>query len=82
MIRIGGHCYHDHPEFWKYVDSLAGPEIVVVQDADDSIGLGPLFGEIHARVSRALAGVACVTNAPCETCPELRPFTPGGNRDE
>jgi len=71
MIPVGGHCYHEHPEFWKYVDSLAGPKIVVVQDADHSIGLGSLFGEIHARISRALGCVACVTNGAVRDLPGI-----------
>jgi regulator of RNase E activity RraA len=71
MIPIGGHCYHEHPAFWKYVDSVAGPKIVVVQDADHSIGLGSLFGEIHARISRALGCVACVTNGAVRDLPGI-----------
>ena len=69
MIPIGGHCYHEHPEFWRYVDSVAGPKILVVQDADHSIGLGSLFGEIHARISRALGCVASVTNGVVRDLP-------------
>jgi regulator of RNase E activity RraA len=71
MIPIGGHCYHEHPEFWKYVDSLAGPRILVIQDADHAIGLGALFGEIHARISRALGCVACVTNGTVRDLPGI-----------
>ena len=54
MLPIGGRCYHEHPEFWRYVDSLASPRMVVIQDVDHSPGLGSVFGEIHARISRAL----------------------------
>jgi 4-hydroxy-4-methyl-2-oxoglutarate aldolase len=68
-LPISGRCYHEHPEFWRYVNSLAGPRIVVIQDADDSTGFGSLFGEIHARISRALGCVACVTNGAVRDLP-------------
>ena len=51
--------------------SLAGPRIVVIQDADQSPGLGALFGEVHAHISRALGCVAFVTNGAVRDLPGI-----------
>ena len=59
---VDGKCYHEHPDFWRYFASLAGPKILVIQDADHAPGVGALLGEGYARISRALGGVACLTN--------------------
>ena len=59
---VNGKCYHEHPDFWKYFASIAGPRVLVIQDADHAPGVGALLGEAYARISRALGGVACLTN--------------------
>ena len=59
---VNGKYYYQNPDFWKYVASLTGPRILVIQDADESPGTGALLGEAYARISRALGAVACVTN--------------------
>jgi 4-hydroxy-4-methyl-2-oxoglutarate aldolase len=68
---ITGHCYYEHTEWWRYVAGLAGPRIVVIQDADHSPGVGALFGEAYARISRALGCVACVTNGAVRDVPGI-----------
>ena len=72
MLPVKGWCYYEHPDWWRYVASLAGPRIVVIQDADHSPGVGALFGEAYARISRALGCVACVTNAAVGDVPGIR----------
>jgi 4-hydroxy-4-methyl-2-oxoglutarate aldolase len=62
VTPVNGKCYHEHPDFWRYFDSLAGPKVLVIQDADHAPGVGALVGEGYARISRALGGVACLTN--------------------
>jgi regulator of RNase E activity RraA len=59
---VNGKCYHEHPDFWKYIASISGPRILAIQDADHAPGVGALLGEGWARISRALGCVACVTN--------------------
>jgi len=71
MMPIKGRCYYDHPDLWRYVASLAGPRILVIQDADDSPGVGALLGEAYARISRALGCVACVTNGAVRDVPGI-----------
>ena len=50
MMPVTGRCYYGHTGWWRYVAGLAGPRIVVIQDADHSTGVGALFGEVHARI--------------------------------
>jgi 4-hydroxy-4-methyl-2-oxoglutarate aldolase len=71
MLPITGRCYYEHPNWWRYVASLDGPRIVVIQDADHSPGVGALFGEAYARISRALGCVACVTNGAVRDVPGI-----------
>jgi 4-hydroxy-4-methyl-2-oxoglutarate aldolase len=71
-MPVTGRCYYEHPDWWKYVASLAGPKIVVIQDTDHSPGVGALVGEAYARISRALGCVACVTNGAVRDVPAIQ----------
>ena len=71
MPPVRGRCYHEHIEWWRYLASLPAPRIVVIQDADHPPGLGALFGEVHARISRALGCVAYVTNGAVRDLPAI-----------
>jgi len=71
MLPVRGQCYYQHVDFWRYVDSLPRPRIVVVEDADHALGLGALFGEAYARISRSLGCVACVTNGTVRDLPGI-----------
>jgi regulator of RNase E activity RraA len=71
MMPIKGRCYYDQPDLWRYVASLAGPRMLVIQDADKSPGFGALLGEAYARISRALGCVACVTNGAMRDVPGI-----------
>ncbi len=59
---VTGRCYGEHIQWWRYVAGTPSPRIIVIQDADQPPGFGALFGEVHARISRALGCVAYVTN--------------------
>jgi len=59
---ISGLCYYQRADWWRYVASLAGAKIIVVQDLDDVPGNGAFFGEIHAQISHALGCVGYLTN--------------------
>lgn len=62
MRPVDGRCYYENIDWWRYVESVPAPRIIVLQDFDQHPGFGALFGEIHARISRALDCVAYVTN--------------------
>jgi regulator of RNase E activity RraA len=71
VMPITGRCYYGHADLWRYVASLSGPLILVIQDADHSPAVGALFGEAYARISRAFGCVACVTNGAIRDVPGI-----------
>jgi len=71
MMPIRGRCYYEHPDWWRYVASVGGPRIVVIEDVDDPPGAGALFGEAYARIGRALGCIACVTNGAVRDLPGI-----------
>jgi len=62
MPPMAGRCYFDHAEWWQYLMTIPAPRFVVLQDMDDRPGFGALFGEIHARICKALGCVAVLTD--------------------
>jgi len=50
----------DEAEYWRWLESIAGPKIVVLQDLDDPPG-GAMWGEWNANVHRALGCVGTIT---------------------
>jgi len=66
---VHGHVYYDHLEWWRFVESVPAPRIVVLLDADDPPAVGALFGEIHARICRALHCVAYISNGAVRDIP-------------
>jgi len=71
MPPVRGRCYYDNIDWWRYLSQAQGPRIVVLKDADHSPGVGAMFGEIHARISRALGSVAYVTNGSVRDLPGI-----------
>jgi regulator of RNase E activity RraA len=59
---MDGRCYYEHMGWWNYLETVPEPRIVVLQDVDDHPGLGALFGEVHARICRAMGCVGYLTN--------------------
>jgi 4-hydroxy-4-methyl-2-oxoglutarate aldolase len=68
---VGGRWYYENTDFWRYVENIRGPRVIVLQDCDHVVGLGALFGEIHARICRALDCVAYVTNGAVRDLPGI-----------
>ena len=62
MPPVTGNCYFENIEWWEYVVTIPPPRIIVFQDFDNRPGFGAIFGEVHARISKALSCVAYVTN--------------------
>ncbi len=50
----------DEPEYWRWLESIAGPKIVVLEDLDDPPG-GAMWGEWNANVHRALGCGGTIT---------------------
>ena len=62
MPPVSGKCYYDNIEWWRFVESIPPPRVVVLEDFDSQPGFGALFGEVHARICQALQCVAYITN--------------------
>lgn len=62
VTPVNGNYYYAHPEFWNYLAGFDGPRILVILDGDEKPGVGALFGEAYARISRAFGCVSCITN--------------------
>ncbi|MGA8029181.1 MAG: RraA family protein [Bryobacteraceae bacterium] len=69
---IAGRCYYDRPEWWSYLSKIPEPRFIVAEDIDHVPGLGALFGEIHASISKALACAAYVTNGAVRDLPGIQ----------
>jgi regulator of RNase E activity RraA len=55
-------CYYDRMDWWRYVASVPGPRVMVLEDMDHHTGVGAFVGEIHAAIGLALNCIGCVTN--------------------
>ncbi|MCS7060596.1 MAG: RraA family protein [Anaerolineae bacterium] len=65
----------DHPTAWsdyrRYVASVPGPKIVVVQDLDKPRVIGSFWGEVNANVHRALGCVGTITDGAVRDLDEM-----------
>jgi len=58
-------------EYRKYIASLPGPKIVVVQDLDKPAVLGSHWGEVNATMHRALGCVGTITDGAIRDLDEM-----------
>jgi regulator of RNase E activity RraA len=65
----------DRPQAWeeyrKYVASIPGPKIVVIQDLDKPQVIGSFWGEVNANVHRALGCVGTITDGAIRDVDEM-----------
>jgi 4-hydroxy-4-methyl-2-oxoglutarate aldolase len=54
--------YYYRTDWWNHILSLPAPRVVVIQDVDDTPGLGAFIGEVNANILLALGCVGLVTN--------------------
>jgi 4-hydroxy-4-methyl-2-oxoglutarate aldolase len=57
-----GGSYYERPDWWRNIETLPQPRVVVISDVDNPPGLGAFIGEVHANILRALGCVGAVTN--------------------
>lgn len=67
-----GGKYVDHTQWWKSILAVPAPRVVVVEDMDETPGLGAFVGDAHAAILRALGCVAYVTNGAVRELPAVR----------
>lgn len=58
-------------EYRRYIASLKGPKIVVVQDLDKPVHVGSFWGEVNANVHRALGCVGTITDGAIRDLDEM-----------
>ncbi len=68
---ISGRWYYERMDWWSYLLTIPAPRFIVAEDVDHVPGLGALFGEIHARISKALGGIAFATNGAVRDLPGI-----------
>jgi 4-hydroxy-4-methyl-2-oxoglutarate aldolase len=58
-------------EYRKYVASVSGPKIVVVQDLDKPRVIGAFWGEVNSNIHRALGCVGTITDGAIRDVDEM-----------
>ncbi len=58
-------------EYRRYVASLPGPKIVVVQDMDKPRTIGAFWGEVNSNIHRALGCVGTITDGAIRDVDEM-----------
>ncbi len=77
LVVEPGNAAHkrDRPAAWsdyrRYVASVPGPKIVVVQDLDKPRVVGSFWGEVNANVHRALGCVGTITDGAVRDLDEM-----------
>jgi 4-hydroxy-4-methyl-2-oxoglutarate aldolase len=67
-----GYQYTDRTDWWHYIATVPSPRLVVVEDVDESPGLGGFVGELHATILRALDCVGYATNGAVRDADAVR----------
>ncbi len=66
--------FADRGDWWEYVLSVPSPRVVVMQDADQSPGLGAFLGDVHAAICQGLGCIGYVTNGAVRDLQAVRRF--------
>ncbi len=67
-----GGTYIDRTDWWDHILTIPGPRIAVIEDVDESPGVGAFIGEVHACILQALGCVAAVTNGSVRDLPAIQ----------
>ena len=59
--------------WYEYVAKASLPTVVVIQDLDDTPGIGAFWGEVHSTVHKALGALGGVTNGSIRDLDMLAP---------
>src|SRR5271168_4883863 len=69
-----GHGYsYERSDWWDHILSIPVPRVVVIEDMDETVGLGAFVGEVNANILMALGCVGLVTNGGVRDLNEVRP---------
>jgi 4-hydroxy-4-methyl-2-oxoglutarate aldolase len=67
-----GHTYYARPDWWRHIQTIPEPRIIVAQDEDPAPGAGAFVGEVHANILLALGCAGVVTNAAVRDLPAVQ----------
>ena len=67
-----GGNYYTSFTWWRYVQTVPAPRVIVLEDVDTPPGRGAFIGEVQARILAALGGAGVVTNGAVRDLGELR----------
>jgi len=71
---VEGGAYVTQTDYWKYVDSVPKPTVVVIHDLDAPIPVGSWWGEVNANVHRTLGCVGVITDGGVRDLSVTRPL--------
>jgi 4-hydroxy-4-methyl-2-oxoglutarate aldolase len=75
VIEPSQRAHRDHSNAWgdyrRYVASVPGPKIVVVQDLDKPQVIGSFWGEVNSNTHRALGCVGTITDGAIRDLDEM-----------
>ena len=54
--------YVANANWWKYIQSIPAPRVVVIEDLDEPKGIGSYWGEVNGSIHKALGCIGCVTD--------------------
>jgi len=72
--REEGESYGSRLDYWKYIDSVPKPTIMVIQDLDAPNPVGSWWGEVNANVHQALGCVGVITDGGVRDLWVVRPL--------
>ncbi len=66
--------YASRIDYWKYIDSIPKPTIMVIHDLDAPNPVGSWWGEVNANVHRALGCLGVITDGGVRDLSVVRPL--------
>ncbi len=67
-------AYGSRVDYWKYIDSVPKPTVMVIHDLDAPKPVGSLWGEVNANVHKALGCVGVITDGGVRDLSVVRPL--------
>ena len=64
--------YVANANWWKYIQSIPAPRVVVIEDMDEPKAVGSYWGEVNGSIHKALGCVGCVTDGGVRDLPPVR----------
>ena len=66
------HDYISRIDWWKYIQTIPEPRVVVIQDIDEPKAIGSYWGEVNGNIHKALGCAGCITDGGVRDLPPVR----------